>query len=570
MAIEHIPRNGVFAGSARVRIEINRDSIPIGAVVRVLRDGIGIGLASKVPDQEYWEYVDNGVPDGAHNYTAQVIAGLINHPESTPVPVTRQNLPTGPDAELITIEWEGPTLAGLDFQWYKFNNPVEQDLYISTLKSADNGDTFLALYDAFGNVVASNEDWDFAENVYTSNLEMLPLPPGLYYIYAGWYEGAANPAFGGVSGGYETGGSPGAVLSLSLTPISTFVPALFEVLRVNYNAATAEAPDYQDAAPGSTFIAEVGPIRVVYRLAATYSLPVGYTPLLQRYFPGMDSDWVTIAGFEGDDYDTGTGEWTKWDYPDFGTVGPSHGLSAPATLNYRVILMKNSDSSVYVGTPLEYDFTVGPTPMPLIYDTFSGVDGVFIFDHTGDSGVQWLMDSSAHDSATSDNVGLVLDAGRLSTQGYYGGSNLIPTVPVPPGQPYYVEFEMFFADGTSNNTGIQILRAANTSESGISGASWMAEVGHQPEDQLAYVYGNIADVSGIAAPNGAAFVARFEFDGATMVVKINGAVVATDSDTMYQSLPGGYMGLNITDRGLSTAQMPIDNYKVDLLPGPGA
>ena len=201
--------------------------------------------------------------------------------------------------------------------------------------------------------------------------------------------------------------------------------------------------------------------------------------------------------------------------------------------------------------------------MGLIYDSFTDIDGTFAFNHTGDSGVEWFMNTDAHDAADADQAGMVIKGNALATQAWNNGNTtMLPNVAVPPATPYYVEFGVTFAAGTGNSPNLVLNRASALSDAGISGADWMCQLLHATTPNMGLFYGNLAGGDELSMPDGVLQIIRCEFNGTNLVIKLNGAVVMTDTDAMYASLPGGYMGLTIEDRGASEAQMPVTYYKV--------
>lgn len=204
-------------------------------------------------------------------------------------------------------------------------------------------------------------------------------------------------------------------------------------------------------------------------------------------------------------------------------------------------------------------------PTALIEDSFAGFAGTLVYDRAGESGVNWLMTQAAHDAAIADGFGLKRNAGVLVTDGYYGNQrNVIPDVAVPAGTPYYVEFAVTFAAGTGNLPNFTLYRAAATDDNGINNADWMCQLLHSNTAGMASFLGNVADSGLVSVPDGVPQVVRCEFNGVNLVIKLNDVVVLTDTDAMYASLPGGYMGFAIEDTA-PTPQMPLDYYKVDPL-----
>jgi hypothetical protein len=203
MAIEQIARGGQTSGAPRIRVDINRPSLPPGGVIRVLRNGTAIGLASKVQDTDYWEYVDNNAPEGlVSTYSAQVVVAATFYPASVGYPVTR--VPAGPpppeppDAELIAIPYSGAVPLDSDLKWYTFIIVTPGEYTMSTLNSPDPGDPCLALFNDAGELLAFNEDFD--DNNYLAQLN-LELAAGQYYLGLAYYPGEA-------ADGFELGGDP--------------------------------------------------------------------------------------------------------------------------------------------------------------------------------------------------------------------------------------------------------------------------------------------------------------------------------------------------------------------------
>jgi hypothetical protein len=208
-----------------------------------------------------------------------------------------------------------------------------------------------------------------------------------------------------------------------------------------------------------------------------------------------------------------------------------------------------------------------PSVFP-INDTFTDVNGTYVYDHTGESGVKWLMTQAAHDIATSDGFGLKVVNNALLTQGNYGSQrNVIPDVAVPANTPYFVEFAVTFAEGTANQPNLTVYQAAGKTDNDINNASWMCQLVHSPTADTGFFLGNVITSDNLSMPDGAPQTVRCEFNGTNLVIKLNGAVVLTDNHSMYASLPGGYVGFAIEDP-IGTGQMPLDYWKVEELPVP--
>lgn len=208
-----------------------------------------------------------------------------------------------------------------------------------------------------------------------------------------------------------------------------------------------------------------------------------------------------------------------------------------------------------------------PSTLP-INDTFTDVNGTYVYDHTGESGVKWLMTQAAHDAATGDGFGLKVVNNALLTQGYYGNQrNVIPDATVPADTPYFVEFGVTFAAGTGNQANLTVYQAAGTTDNDINNASWMCQLVHSNSAGIGFFLGNVVQSSNLSMPDGTPQVVRCEFNGTNLVIKLNGAVVLTDNDAMYASLPGGHVGFAIEDP-IAGGQMPLDYWKVEVLPVP--
>lgn len=248
-------------------------------------------------------------------------------------------------------------------------------------------------------------------------------------------------------------------------------------------------------------------------------------------------------------------------------VGRNLRLFLDGVLVMTVVLnapMATGGGAWIAGNPATYEYVEAglmPAFEPLLLDSFTETSTLAA--HTGDSGVNWLVHPNA-DGGDDPYTGMHLVGGKLISDGHSGSSAMVlPSVPVPPAAPYYVEFDLLFPPGADGTNYLILYRADTYDETGMNNASWTAEIGHNAAPNSLYLYGNVASVGAQAAPDGTPLTVRYEFNGASMVAKVNGVTVMTDTDSMYQSLPGGYLGFKLGDTNVNQTQ--VDNYEVGFL-----
>lgn len=213
------------------------------------------------------------------------------------------------------------------------------------------------------------------------------------------------------------------------------------------------------------------------------------------------------------------------------------------------------------GNMIDY-IDITQTPMPtgvLLHDSFIGTGA--LSSHLAETGASWLV----HPDAVSDDLGPKLVGGKLISDGHSGSQGIvIPSVAVPATRTYYVQFDVMFPAGAASDSIMTLYRAATNDLAGINAATWLGEVDHGPTANKVTILGNTATSPEQTLPDGTPFTVRFEFVGWQLVVKINGVEVLTDSDAIYQSLPGGFVGFKLGDTNANWTQ--IDNYEVGFLP----
>jgi hypothetical protein len=97
----------------------------------------------------------------------------------------------------------GADVVAGDILWYAFDYSGVGEVYLSTLGTAIEDDTFpndteMGLYSATGALIASNDDIDFASDIFESELFFGEgeLPAGTYYLATGAWGLTFGPAFG--------------------------------------------------------------------------------------------------------------------------------------------------------------------------------------------------------------------------------------------------------------------------------------------------------------------------------------------------------------------------------------
>lgn len=117
------------------------------------------------------------------------------------------NTVTPPAAESVSLGGSlNTTLAAGEVKWYKFEVTTSGSYTFDTLGSvllADN-DTEIGLYNAAGDLVATNDDIDFNGENYLSAITAT-LEPGEYYLAAGAYNTTFGVGFNAVSTSEYTG-----------------------------------------------------------------------------------------------------------------------------------------------------------------------------------------------------------------------------------------------------------------------------------------------------------------------------------------------------------------------------
>lgn len=232
--------------------------------------------------------------------------------------------------------------------------------------------------------------------------------------------------------------------------------------------------------------------------------------------------------------------------------------------------MPDGSGSLYlevaVGNIIEY-MDVKQVPPPtgiLLRDTFTGATP--LATHESDTGSTWLVHPNA-DGTEDPYTGLHLVGGKLIADNHSGSQAMaLPDLRMPTGRAHYVQFNLMFPPGAGNANSLILYRADTTDVNGMNNATWLSEVGHNFNPNEIYLYGNVASVGAQPITDGVPIALRYEFDGASLVVKLNGVTIMTDTDAMYQSLPGGFLGFKLGDTNADQTQM--DNYEVGFLPTP--
>jgi len=237
-------------------------------------------------------------------------------------------------------------------------------------------------------------------------------------------------------------------------------------------------------------------------------------------------------------------------------------FNVPHVVNCGYTVTGTAGSTItleFGGCPASLDFTIqAPAHNELFYDSFSDANDINLSVHTANTGQNWFVSDAAQNPA-DDQFPSIQD-NQLSTNIRMPWA--FPMVQVPADTPYYIEFQGTF--NHVNTSYMTWLRSATLSGSDPDNAMWMGSMqlasGGDPNGPVD-VLSNMLNAQ-FSQSLGNEFTIRLEFDGATMVVKANGTVILTDPDTLYQSLPGGYMGFELFD---SNRDISINTYIVDVL-----
>lgn len=147
----------------------------------------------------------------------------------TPPPPINADLGTNPNGMTIL-----PIAAG-EVQWFEFDvtggagaQPWQIDTFGSTNTGGSFGDddTEVGLYDSNGNLIATNDDFDFGGGILTSALSSAGvgnLADGTYYIAVGNFNTTFGPAFGVVSTSTAVGTNK---LTVSFVPAPASIAVL--------------------------------------------------------------------------------------------------------------------------------------------------------------------------------------------------------------------------------------------------------------------------------------------------------------------------------------------------------